>query len=227
MLSLLRKAISFLARHLFDHQIRRFYKKRSFYLYKAPLEDEIYQAKPPEIPDFSLKIVTERGQMEELISQGFDLGWLPLKAEEWLKKGVVAFCVFIGHELVFISWVAMDKEAKDSLNEFPCPVDFSNGEAYLGWTAKHPKYWRVTRGVPLYVYFKVLQFLKERGVKACYFVVRKNNTLTQNTLAKRIPIRPYGEGYYLRVLRWKFWREKPLYPSSKLRPNPLRLRTSG
>lgn len=146
------------------------------------------------------------------MADGFDLGWLPLKADEWLKNGVVAFCAFVGRELVHMSWVAMNEQAKDSLDDFPFPVDFSNKEAYLGWTVKNPKYRRVGLSVPLYVYFEIMWSLREQGITACHFVVGKSKTVSRNTLAKRVPIRPYREGCYLRLFWWKFWKEKPLPP---------------
>jgi len=38
----------------------------------------------------------------------------------------------------------------------------------------------------------------------------KSNFVTQNALAKRFGAKPYGEGCYLKLLWWKFWKEEPI-----------------
>ena len=212
LVALVKRIFSFLLRCLLSYRAFGL-SKRTYYLYKATPADEAAKARStPLIPDFSLKTVSSSEEIEQLMADGFDLGWLPLKADEWLKKGVVAFCAFAGRELVHVSWLAMNKQAKDSLDGFTCQVNFSNKEAYLGWTVKNPKHRRVSRSVPLYVYFEIMRFLQERGIRACHFVVGKSKTVSRNTLAKRVPIRPYREGCYLRLFWWKFWKESPLIP---------------
>ncbi len=102
----------------------------------------------------------------------------------------------------------MTEQARDSITDIPYPVDFSNSEAYLGRTAKNPKYRQTD--ISVYVYFKVLQLLRQSGAITCRFVVSKSNRITQNALAKRVDAKPYGEGHYLKLLWWKFWKEEPI-----------------
>lgn len=193
-----------------------FFRYATFYVYEHRMDGRSEADFMPRIRDFTLKIVSTNQQADELVADGFE----PLSQggihRERLKRGAIAFCMFVERELCHISWVAMSKQAKDIGTVVPFPVDFSNNEAYLGWTAKNPKHLRISHGFSVYVYFQVMQFLRQRGITVCRFRVRKRNTIAQNSLAKKMGILPYGEGLYLKLFLWKIWREKPLTPGHNM-----------
>ncbi|MFC1903113.1 hypothetical protein ACFLX4_03495 [Chloroflexota bacterium] len=133
-------------------------------------------------------------------------GWVFLSMKEALKKGAVAFCLFVERKLVTVSFVAIDGAAVDG----PWAGALSDKEAYLGWMGSNLKYRRLSGGLGVHVYFEIIKYLRRRGFNACHFTVRKRNTTTRNTIAKKTGIEPYGEALYLKVLWWKLWKEKPL-----------------
>ncbi len=197
-----KRTILFLVRDLFKYE--------SIYLYRAILENE---AQKPEsthkTKGLSLKIITTNKQVEELIASGFNFDWFLISADKRLHRGAVALCLFTERQLVYISWLAMNAQAKDAITGSPQPIDFSNKEAYAGWTFKNPKYWRIGGGY-VDMYFSIVRFLWQKGFKACHFEIDKKNTISNNTMSKRIHIKPYREARYIKLLWWKFWQEKEI-----------------
>ena len=191
--------------------VRYLFKYESLYLYRAILENEAHKPESPHIKkDFSLKIITTIKQVEELIASGFHSDWFLTSTDIRLSKGAIAFCIFAERELVYLSWVATNVKARDAIADSPQPIDFSNKEAYIGWTFKNPRYWRLGGGFTAYIYFRIVHFLWQKGFKACHFEIEKNNTTMHNTLSKRIHIKPYREARYIKLLWWKFWQEKEI-----------------
>ena len=105
----------------------------------------------------------------------------------------------------------MSEEAKDVLRELPYKVDFSKNEATHGDLWTNPKY----RGMRLstYVGFKARQFLWDNGKVALRGPVARGNIAAQRGYAKAAP-KMYAEARYLKILWWKWWKEKPLTPDS-------------
>jgi len=199
----IKQGFLFLIRCLFSYQ--------TFYLYREILDNKLDEVEStPKIHNFALKIISANEQTDELMASGFDFGSFVISADRRLDRGAIAFCALVERKLTHICWVAMTEQAKDSITDIPYPVDFSNNEAYLGRTVKNLKYWRMGNFSVTIVYLKAMQFLWRSGKTVCRFVVSKNNLITQNVLAKRIGARPCGEGRYLKLLWWKFWKEKPI-----------------
>jgi len=187
---------------------------QTFYLYRITLDNKLDEVEStPKIHNFALKIISSNEQTDELMTSGFDFGSFVIRADRRLDRGAIAVCAFVKQKLIHIAWVAMTQAAKDSLTCIPYPLDFSK-EAYLGRTGKNPKYQRLGNFSASIIYLKALQFLRRSDKTACRFVVSKSNLVTQNALAKRVGARPYGEGHYLKLLWWKFWKEKPITQSS-------------
>ena len=200
--SMLRQAFAFVGHCLFEHG--------SYWLYAEPT-DAMAAANEadflPPVDGFRFEIVASNQRADELEADGLEFRSRVSNGRARLDSGVVAFCVFAGHELAGISWVAMSQQAKDTLPERPYHVDFSSNEACGGDAWTNPKYRRM--GVSVYRTFRINRFLRESGV-----VVRRNasrkGSVWQQKLAARFNRTKYGEGRYLRVLWWKSWREKPL-----------------
>ena len=116
----------------------------------------------------------------------------------------------MGRELANIGWITLNNPAKDSLIDLPLQVDFSNREACTGGAATTPKYRNM--GLMRYNYFKRLEFLKENGWLRDRAAVSKSNIAAQAGVARIGGVNIYAEARFLKLLWWKYWREKPLPP---------------
>ncbi len=200
--SMLRQAFAFVEHCLFEHG--------SYWLYAEPT-DAMAAANEadflPPVDGFRFEIVASNQRADELEADGLEFRSRVPNGRERLDSGVVAFCAFAGHELAGTSWVAMSRQAKDTLPERPYEVDFSKGEACGGDAWTNPKYRQM--GVSVYRTLRIHRFLRERGV-----VVRRNasrkGSVWQQKLAVRFNRTRYAEGRYLRILWWKRWTERPL-----------------
>ena len=165
----------------------------------------------PDIQNLTLKIVSTNEQADELDREGFEFRSQFINARERLDRGAIAFCIFMSREFANIGWITLTQQAKDSLNELPFKVNFSNNEACTGGAVTNPKY--RTMGLMRYNYFKRLEFLKENGRLRDRAAVAKSNIASQMGVAK-ISDNIYAEARFLKLLWWKFWWEKPLTPPS-------------
>jgi hypothetical protein len=202
--TLLRRGFTFLIGHFFQYGV--------YYLYEIDVLKALKQAKEanliPKIQDFTLKVVYTNEQADELDREGFEFRSQSINARERLDKGAITFCIFVRHELASIGWITLTEQAKNSLTELPFKVDFSNNEACTG-SVTNPKYRNM--GLMSYSYFKRLEFLKENGRLRDRAPVAKSNIASQMGIAK-ISNNIYAEARFLKLLWWKYWREKPLAP---------------
>jgi hypothetical protein len=200
--ALLRAGLRLLKTHLFEH--------RAYYLYGIALQDDadVRDAAPtPPLDNASHRIVSTNREAGALEAEGLEFRSLVPDARERLDSGAVATCIFVGHELAHIVWVAMSQEAKDSLKDPPFRLAFSEGECWSADAWTDPRYRR--SGLLAYSDIKRRQFLLDKGVRTSLWAINKRNIPPQRFVARLSPqIR--GEGRYLRVLWWKSWRERPL-----------------
>jgi len=184
-----------------------FFQYGTYYLYEHTLKQRNGADFIPRLQNFTFKMVSTNQEADELAASGLEFRSRDGTDRDRLDKGAIAFCVFVGRELVHIGWVAMTQQAKDAMKELPYAVDFSKNEACSGATVTSPDY----RGMGLmaYGYFKRLEFLREMGRARCRAAVAKSNIASQRGHAKLNP-KLYAEARYLRILWWRFWEEKPL-----------------
>ena len=161
----------------------------------------------PKIASFTLKIVSTNEEADELEAEGLEFRSLGFNARDALDKGAIALYVFVGKELANVSWIAMTEEAKLGLRELPYRVDFSCNEAcQVGmWTA--PKY----RGMRFarYASVEARRLLWEKGKVRMISLIVKGNQAAHRSYAI-LGHKTYAEARYLKILWWKFWKEKPL-----------------
>ena len=206
---LLRRGFAFLAGYFFQYG--------TYYLYEIDISKVLKQNSEhdflPDIPNFTLKIVSQNEQADELAREGFEFRSQVINARKRLGKRAIAFCIFVGRELASIGWISLTQQAKDSLVELPFKVDFSNREACTGGAVTGLKY--RNSGLMRYNYFKRLEFLKENGRLRDRAAVAKSNIAAQTGVAKISDnINIYAEARFLKLLWWKFWWETPLTPTS-------------
>jgi hypothetical protein len=204
-LSLVKGAFAFGARHLFEY--------KTYYLWGNVIEDVRNSNEAdftPTIGDFTFKIVTTNQEADELEGDGLEFRSHINNARERLDNGAVAFCIFIEQELANISWVAMTQKAKDSLNNPPFKVDFSNNEAWSGGAWTNPKYRR--KGLQLYNNLMRFKYLLEKEVVVDLGAIERGNVSSQKA-STEFGGGIYAEGRHLKILWWKFWKERALPPS--------------
>ena len=187
---------------------------RTYYVYVDPIEK--LQAPNeadliPKIGNHTSKAVSSNEEADDLEAQGFEFRSQVANAIEHLDEGAVALCIFVGQELACIEWIAMTKQAYDSLGQPPFSINFSKQEAWSGGLWTNPKYRR--KGLRGYSSFKTLEFLRQNGIETTRTAIAKNNIAAQRSRPLFLP-GPCAEGRYLRILWWKSWREKPLTPDS-------------
>jgi len=161
----------------------------------------------PGISDLKHMIVFGNEEADRLEAEGYEFRSCALNGRERLEKGAAALCVFAGHELVNIVWIAMSQEARRSLGEPPYEVDFSKHEVAVGGGWTNPRYRRM--GLRVYGHAVGSQFLQANGVLTSRYAIARRNTTALSSTA-RVGVHVYGEGRYLRILWWESWKERPL-----------------
>jgi len=202
LITLLRRGFSFVVRCFFIYE--------NYYLYEHTTDNirKLNEADfMPKIDDFTFKIISTNQEADELEAEGLEFRSHVVNARERLAKGGIAFCIFVGPQLAHIGWVAMTEEAKGAVDALPYRVGFSGGQACTGGTVTMPQY--RGKGLMAYGYFKRLQYLRGKGVRTSRNVTNTNNIASQKVHAKFSP-KIYAQARYLKILWWKWWKEKPL-----------------
>lgn len=196
--SFLSQAFTFLSRF--------FYSRRSFYIYEKPLtKNEQYYFKPI-LQNIEVKIIFTIEEFNELVFNGYDFKKLPFFKDR-LEEGAIAFCAFINKEFANVTWLALNEKAKRAIDPLPLKVNFQKGEATTGSTITDT----IFRGKKLhgYVYTYIYDYLSQKGFVKCRYPIDVNNISSQRGVARFNPIL-VGKGHYLKILWWKFWKEKPI-----------------
>ncbi len=185
----------------------RFLEYGDYYIYEYTLKERNEADFLPELQDFTFKIISSNEEADKLAKAvGSDFRRRFVTARNKLDKGAIAFCIFVKGEIVHIGWVALSEEAHKAVDNLPYRVDFLNHEACTGGTETIPQY--RGNGLMAYGYVKRFQFLKGQGIVVSRNAVAKSNIASQKAHAKFNP-KVIAEAKYLRLLWWRFWKEKP------------------
>ena len=124
-----------------------------------------------------------------------------------LKKGALAFCIFLNKELIQVTWVALNERAKKEIDYLPFKVFFQKREVNTGAAFTDPHF----RGKKLHGYIRsyIYDYLSQEGFVKCRYPIEVNNISSQKGVARFNPT-IIGKGYYLKILWWKFWKEEPI-----------------
>ena len=184
-----------------------FFTYEKFYVYRVKTDAVTTSYSVSEGVEF--KIIRNLADYSALSGEGYDFASFVVKEDVHLKAGAACLCFFQQKVIRDVAWIAADSEAKENLIDVPCRVSFESGESYLGRFARNSKISK-----PYYpsitLYYKALEVLRGMGRTACVFVVLRDNLGPQIGLGKRGGILPYAEGSYLKILFWRWWRERPL-----------------
>jgi hypothetical protein len=189
-----------------------FFQYGNYYLYETDISKVLKQNNEqdliPDIPNFTLKIVSTNEQGDKLEREGFEFRSQFLNAKERLDRGAIAFCIFVEQELANIGWIALTQQAKDSFDPLPYQVKFDDKHSCTGSAETRPKYRNM--GLMRYNYFKRLQFLKENGILRDRAAVSKSNVASQMGVAKISGINISAEARFLKIMCYESLWEKPL-----------------
>ena len=192
-----RRGFSFVGNLFFSHG--------NYYIYEKDLNstDEEIKFKPK--IDCAPKVVSSPEGLDELIAQGHDFKAMNFRRK--LEKGAIAFCFFAGKELVHVTWLAPNKEAKQEIDYLPFKVDFEAGEVCSGASFTDPAH----RGKGLFspIYSLIFSYLAKGGTLKDKFTIEVSNVASQRALAKFNPVTT-GKGRYLKILGWQSWKESPM-----------------
>jgi hypothetical protein len=177
------------------------------YYYERTVEEGNPLEYMPRRSDITFHIVRTNKEADALEAEGYEFRSYQTKASKGLDIGGIAFCIFIGRELAYISWVALSEKAKPYVDDWPFKVDFANKEICIGATLTIPKY----RGYGLMQYGKCerTEFLRQMGVVKSRFSVGIYNTVSNHVQVK-YGGRIYAKARYLRILGFESWKETPL-----------------
>ena len=196
---------------------------RSVFYYLKPTFISLYILKrdltaleePSVIPEFpeEMKVyfIRTKQELDSMISDGYDIISGIDGVIELLNRGAIAQFVFVGHELAHYCFLAMNQRAMDAISQpYPCLVDFANHEAY-GCLAKTFDKFK-GKGLMAYAGFLRFKYLKENGIVSVKGLVESKNLSAIRSHIKK-DAKVYGKGLYIyiRILRWKCWKET-LFP---------------
>jgi len=192
------------------YAVRRLFRYETYYLYEG--DSSTYKRFSdtdfvPKVDGLSFRVVHTNEEADELEAQGFQFGEHAGDARSKLNNGAIAFCVFVGHELANVGWLCTTQQAKDSLDEPPVRVDFSNGETWTGGFSTNPRYRRM--GLHTYCILEMIEYWLQKGIVKSKWAVAKRN-FAALTAESKIGSVIYGEGRLIKVLWWKSWKERPL-----------------
>jgi len=183
------------------------FQYRSFYVFEYNLHEVDESNSFPRLKNFSVNIVSDNKQADELSTSEFDFRLHYQNAREALDKGAIAFCIFVDNELAHIGWAATSEQAKKYVDHLPYKVNFNNKEACIGGHKTLPKY----RGRNLMTYGYALKFdyLKQNGFKIVRNAVKVSNVASIK-VHKKFKYRICAKARYIKILRWQSWKEKSI-----------------
>ena len=178
------------------------------YLYEhtiGPMNENDYL---PRIDDYTFRIVSNNEEADELaVEMGCDFRRRFVYAKKSLDKGAIALCVFVDGEIAHTGWIALNDDAKKSVDPLPYKVDFTNNEACTGGTETVPEY--RGKGLMVYGYYKRRQYLRDNGITISRNSIRINNTISQKAHARFNP-KVKAEFRYLKLPGLEIYKEKPI-----------------
>jgi hypothetical protein len=178
------------------------------YLYECRLTGWNEADFAPRLAGLTVRTVRSNQEADELAAEiGMDFRRSFIAARRCLDGGAVALCILQGKQLAHIGWVGTGEKAMRVMRQPPYKVDFAAGEAFTSGVWTDPAYRGV--GLSTYSYFKRLEMLSQEGKLVSRSAVGVDTVPIHKMMAK-FGGRRYAEGRYLRVLAWKWWRERPL-----------------
>ena len=177
----------------------------NYYIYEKTLNETNEFEFTPKIQNVTLMTISTIKELDRLISKGYDFKMRNF--ERNIEMGALPFCAFVGLELAHVTWIAQSEEAKRCVDYLPFKVNFQAGEVCSGASFTNPQY--RGRGLLSYVHSFIFPYLSKEEFLKYKFTINKKNITSQKAHAKFNPV-VIGEGRYLKILWWEFWKENPI-----------------
>jgi hypothetical protein len=191
----------------------RIYNNNEFYIRDTNLSQVDTLMQEPQIKDFTFKVINTVTELDELIDGGYDLVMNIGKIKRGLKKGMVAFLIFVESELASIGWALMTEKSKANLRSYPYNEDLDRQACIVDdWT--NPKF--QGSGISSYIKQKRQQLLKEQGFIFERSIVEESivKDLRPIIAQKRFELtykrRTYTNVSLPGILGVEIWKEHPL-----------------
>lgn len=204
-----REGIASFIKQAFLFSKRSLFSYGTYYIYEKTLNETNKFEFTPKIQNFTLKIIYASSDVDELITEGFNFN-SHIIIKERLNTGAIAFCIFVERELAHISWVAIHNKGNVDPILSASGMDWQN-VASIGPCVTNLKY----RGLGFYPYvlYKICKFLKGKNKMSAKITTSKCNTSSTKGINKA-GFKICGEVRYLKLLRWKFLKEKQIKEST-------------
>lgn len=167
---------------------------KTVYIYENTLHGPSIACK---VTNLTLRIIGCPEDFDKLLAASFDFSSYEMsiqQCKERLSRGAIFFCAFVGKELAHGSWVGTGRRSHGDFYTFP--IDYGH-KACIGGTMTTPKYRR--RGINVYVYSEMFQYIREKGLSKAVLEVRKDNIAAQSSQAK-LSSYVWGTGHRLSLL---------------------------
>jgi hypothetical protein len=193
------------------------YVHASYYLYENPIdltEIESNLAKhKPKIDEsiLNFRVVDSNRQADELEEEGFEFRSYPYifshdtNYKKMLDDGLIGFCTFVGKEFAAITWVIPSQQAQDRFKPHPLKVDYLNHQAYPRAAWCNPKYRGL--GITRYTFNNRDLYLAKMGIRMLRSADDYRNKAGYR-LSHAMGDKQCGQAVFLKILCWKFWKER-------------------
>lgn len=196
---------------------RRVIRYNRSYLYLHDVRAREEEKFLPRLDSWDVRIIHSNAEADAVAAEGFeDLRKVFVHSPESLRRGAIAFCIYVERALAHIGWLALTPQAKECVDRLPYTVDFANGESCTGGTYTVPRF--RGKGLMAYGYFLRFEYLRRLGYSSSRNAVRVNNRASQKAHSRFNP-EIYGTGRLIQVLRWRAWSETP-FPGGPVRGLP-------
>lgn len=172
----------------------------------------IYEVKLPlkEVPCFDIGnayiiLIKTTEEFEKYNKDNFDFKGMFFR--DRLKKGAIAFCIFINKQLVHVTWITFNEQAKDVVDPIPFKVDFYAKEVCSGASFTDPN--QRGKGYLKTIYSYIFPYLSQQGIIKVVYSINKNNIPSLKALVHFNPAL-ICQGHYKRFLWWASWEEKKI-----------------
>jgi len=181
-----------------------FYSGGSYYLHEFDLPIQEDLSCQPKI-ECTAKVISNLGELDELIAQGYELKVYDFHRK--IARGAIAFCILVEKKLASVTWVALNKEAKELIDVVPYKVNFDKGEACAGGTFTDPAY--RGKGLMPYTNLIIFSYLADKQIVKLKASVNFKNMASLKSTSKLKP-RVHYKGSYVKILWWHSWKEEPI-----------------
>lgn len=193
--------------------IKPLYKRDTFYLYERPVKaDQNMSESRPSFDNRELHfvVISSNAEADNLEKDGYSFRFYRTNwnyglttYRQWLDKGVIAFCTFVGKDFAAINWIVPSSMVQKRVT-MPLKINYSGGEVLPRGAWVNPKY----RGCGLAKYnvSNRDRFLNSKGVTLTRTTIHSTSKSGKG-LVEALDSEVYGQAISMRILWWRFWKE--------------------